>query len=149
MPVTMSSAWQRPLLLWAETVISRVWQPDVHCIRTRWNSEPGEVLWIACVHTCVCRYGCTAASACHETCVLRMTRSGTLPFLVRVLKCVQRVIVWCVVITIGKVRTSRTSNQLLNQPLNPAVNSHTHYITCRVHYATHRRYVMEIHPINI
>ena len=23
-----------PLLLWAETIISRVWQPDVHCIRT-------------------------------------------------------------------------------------------------------------------
>ena len=39
MPVTMSSTWQRPLLLWAETIISRVWQPDVHCIRTRWNSD--------------------------------------------------------------------------------------------------------------
>eukprot|EP00966_Prymnesium_polylepis_P285819 6602605-Prymnesium_polylepis.1 len=34
----------------------------------------------------------TAASACHNMCFAHeMTRSGTLPFLVRVLKCVQRV----------------------------------------------------------
>jgi hypothetical protein len=63
MPVTMLSTWQRSLLLWAETIISRVWQPDVHCIRTRRHSEPGEVLWIAWVHTCDLRmplwvYGC-------------------------------------------------------------------------------------------
>eukprot|EP00966_Prymnesium_polylepis_P184606 4278747-Prymnesium_polylepis.1 len=30
-----------------------------------------------------------------------------------------------------------------------AVNSHTLHHLCRVHYATHGRYIMEIHPINI
>ena len=111
----------------AETIISRVWQPDVHCIRTRWNSdqyacEPGEVLWIARVHTCVCRIGCTAASACHEhvqcACVLRTT----LPFLVRVLKCVQRVILWC-----GHNRQVKSTScvSCVKSAVKSAVNSHT------------------------
>eukprot|EP00966_Prymnesium_polylepis_P289662 6690881-Prymnesium_polylepis.1 len=61
MPVTMLITWQRPLLQWAETIISRIAiAPDGTATSTA--CEPGEVLRIACVHTCVCRYGCTAAS---------------------------------------------------------------------------------------
>ena len=144
MPVTMSSTWQRPLLLWAAT--SSLVFGSQTCIAfapdgtaTSTACEPGEVLWIARVHTCVCRIGCTvygtAASACHEhvqcACVLRTT----LPFLVRVLKCVQRVILWCGHNRQGK-STSCVScvniNQLLNQPL-----IRIHYIICRVHFTQH------------
>ena len=106
------------LVLGSQTCIA--FAPDGTATSTA--CEPGEVLWIARVHTCVCRIGCTAASACHEhvqcACVLRTT----LPFLVRVLKCVQRVILWCGHNWQGK---SRSCVSCVKSAVKSAVNSHT------------------------
>ena len=55
-----------------------------------------------------------------RTCVLRMTCSRTLPFLVRVLNCVQRVIVWC-----GHNNRQGESVSCVKSAVKSAVNSHT------------------------
>eukprot|EP00966_Prymnesium_polylepis_P081182 1880665-Prymnesium_polylepis.1 len=60
------------------------------------------------------------------------TRSGTLPFLARALKCVQRVIVWC-----GHDNRQGESVSCVKSAVKSAALIRIHYITCRVHCTQH------------